>query len=86
MCGLAGLALGLFTEWSFFPFVDDQGQPQGPGFFLKNVTSLNGVTLLMIAAGAFFAYWMGKDSGFRMLPRRARSAAATERQQVPPPV
>src|SRR5690242_13513243 len=48
VCALAALALGLFTEWSFFPFADDRS----PAFFLKNIAALSPVTLGMIAAGA----------------------------------
>ena len=43
-------------------------------YFLKNLTELTPVTLLMIAAGAFFAYWLGKDSGFSLLPRSSKRA------------
>jgi len=56
-CAAAALGLGLFAEWSFFPFIDD------PGFryFLSNIAELNTITLLMIPGGAFFAYLFGKD-------------------------
>lgn len=74
ICALAALGLGLFTEWSFFPFRDDKG----PVYFLKNITALSPVTLAMIAAGALFAYWMGKDSGFRLLPGKRSSATSSE--------
>ena len=33
LCGLAALCLGLYTEWTFFPFAKDQSLT----FFLKNV-------------------------------------------------
>jgi hypothetical protein len=57
LCAVAALALGVFVEWRFFPFIDD------PGFryFLSNITELNTITLLMIPGGAFFAYLFGKD-------------------------
>lgn len=70
LCALAGLCLGLFTEWKFFPFRADASL----GYFLKNISSLNALTLGMIAAGAFFAYWLGKDAGMRRLPGRQGSA------------
>ncbi|MDG3004501.1 hypothetical protein [Paludisphaera mucosa] len=56
-CGVAALALGLFVEWKFFPFNAD------PSFryFLAHVAELKGVTILMIAAGAGFGYWLGRD-------------------------
>lgn len=57
-CAIAALGLGLFVEWSFFPFVDDPSFR----FFLSKLSQLNTITLLMIPAGAFFAYLFGKDS------------------------
>ena len=47
-------------------------------YFLKNLTELTPVTLLMIAAGAFFAYWLGRDPGFSLLPRSSRRAGLSE--------
>ena len=82
ICGLAALGVGLFTEWNFFPFRDDKS----PAYFLKNVTALSPVTLAMIAAGAFFAYWLGRDSSFRLFPGKQRSAAFSEPQHSPPSI
>ena len=82
ICGLAALGVGLFTEWNFFPFRDDKS----PAYFLKNVTALSPVTLARIAAGAFFAYWLGRDSGFRLFPGKQRSAAFSEQQHSPPSI
>ena len=73
---MAALVLGLYTEWSFFPFKDDKSL----AYFLKNVTELSPVTLAMIAAGAFFAYWLGRDAGFRLLPGKQSSADLSEQQ------
>jgi len=67
LCAIVGLALGFFTEWSYRPFVADGSL----GYFLQNISSLNPMALGMIPAGAFFAYWLGKDAGFRLLPGRA---------------
>jgi hypothetical protein len=61
VCGLAALALGLVIEWNFFPFNADGSL----SYFLKNVTSLKPVTLLMIGVGAFLAYWMGGEARLR---------------------
>ena len=77
---MAALGVGLFTEWNFFPFRDDKS----PAYFLKNVTALSPVTLAMIAAGAFFAYWLGRDPGFRLLPGKQTSAALSEQQRHRP--
>lgn len=52
LCGLAGLALGLFTEWQFAPFVADHSF----SYFLTHVHTLQPVTLLMLALGVFLSY------------------------------
>lgn len=57
ICAVAAFAFGLFVEWKFFPFVADPS----PGYFLSHLPELRGVTLLMIAAGAGFAYWLGRE-------------------------
>jgi hypothetical protein len=54
ICGLAALALGLFTEWRFSPFVADASL----FYFLGHVSQLKPVTLLMIAAGAAIGFWV----------------------------
>jgi hypothetical protein len=66
LCAVAGLAVSLFTEWKFRPFRADGSL----GFFLKNIPSLEPLALIMMVAGAFFAYWLGKDAGIRLLPAR----------------
>lgn len=52
VCGVAGLLLGLFTEWRFAPFVADPGFP----YFLAHAHTLQSVTLLMLALGVFLSY------------------------------
>ena len=59
VCGVAALGLGLYTEWSFWPFNADESL----SYFLKNVSSLKPVTLLMIGIGAIVAYWVAGDAG-----------------------
>ena len=56
-CGLAGVALGLFAEWSAFPFRKDERL----AYFLAHVHHLKVVTLLMIAIGGFLAFRFGRD-------------------------
>jgi hypothetical protein len=56
-CAIGGLGLGLFVEWRFFPFVDDSSFT----YFLSKLSHLNTITIVMIAAGGFFAYLFGKD-------------------------
>jgi hypothetical protein len=53
ICGFAALALGLFTEWRFAPFVADDSL----GYFLAHFYQLNGLTLVMIAVGAAIGFW-----------------------------
>lgn len=53
-CAIAAIGLGLFTEWSYFPFNADPGF----GYFLAHVADLTPVTLLMIGLGAAIAFWV----------------------------
>jgi hypothetical protein len=66
LCAVAGLVVSLFAEWKFRPFIADGSL----SYFLKNIPSLEPLALGMMAAGAFFAYWLGKDAGIRLLPDR----------------
>ena len=63
----------LYTEWRFFPFAADSSL----SYFLKNVSSLKPVTLLMIGVGAIIAFWVGSDAGFPGL-RGSTGLYATE--------
>ena len=51
-CGIAGLVLGLFTEWQFRPFAADNSLL----FFITHLTSLTPLTLLMLAIGTVVSY------------------------------
>jgi hypothetical protein len=59
LCGSAGLALGLFTEWRFEPFVADKTLP----YFLCHLHLLRPLTMIMLALGAFVSYRLalGRD-------------------------
>ncbi len=57
VCAVAGAALGLFAEWRGRPFAKDDSL----GYFLAHLTELSSITWLMIAAGAFLAFWFGRD-------------------------
>jgi hypothetical protein len=77
VCGLAGLGLGLFSEWWFRPFNDDESL----SYFLKNLSSLSAVTLPLIGVGAFIAFWMAREAGLPGLSERrvyARPGRDTE--------
>ena len=68
VCGLAGLALGVYTEWKFAPFLKDDSLT----FLLTHLQDKTPIKLLMIGLGAVFAYWLGKDGGLdRIAPRRS---------------
>ena len=51
-CGVAGLALGLLTEWQFFPFIKDKSFV----FFITHVRELKPLTLIMLAIGPVISY------------------------------
>jgi hypothetical protein len=59
VCAVAALALDLFVEWRFRPFVTDPSL----GYFLAHVHQLQPLTLLMVAAGAALGGWLalGKE-------------------------
>ena len=52
VCGVAGLALGLFTEWRFAPFVADNSL----AYFMTHIHKLRPITMLMLGLGAFISY------------------------------
>ena len=60
VCGAAGLALGLYTEWRFAPFVADRSL----AYFISHVQLLKPITLVMLALGAFISYRLalGRDT------------------------
>ena len=53
---LAAIALGVFLEWKYLPFVADESL----SYFLKNVLQINPIHLLMIVAGGVAGYWFGQ--------------------------
>jgi hypothetical protein len=58
VCGLAGLFLGVFSEWMRAPFVDDPSFT----FFVTHLQQMDRATvkLLMIGLGGAAAYWFGQ--------------------------
>ena len=52
VCGIAGLALGLFTEWRFAPFSADESLT----YFLTHLHKLSGVTWIMLAIGTYLSF------------------------------
>jgi hypothetical protein len=54
VCGLAALALGLFTEWQYEPFLADGGLV----YFVSHVHQLQPITLVMLAAGTLIGFYV----------------------------
>lgn len=54
-CGVLGLVVGVLTEWLYAPFVQDKSL----SFFLAHIHELSGRSLIMMLAGAGFAFWFG---------------------------
>jgi hypothetical protein len=54
-CGVAGVALGIFTEWRLMPFVEDQSL----SFFLAHLHELSPVKLLLMGLGGLCSFWFG---------------------------
>ena len=52
ICGVAGLALGLFTEWRFAPFAADGSFL----YFITHIQALKPITLCLLALGAILGY------------------------------
>jgi hypothetical protein len=53
VCGILGLVAGVLTEYRYAPFIADGSL----SYFLRHVTDLRQVTLIMIAAGAVIGFW-----------------------------
>jgi hypothetical protein len=56
LCAVAAIAVGIFSEWSVFPFKKDPSF----GYFISHVHQLTAPTLLFIGVGALCAYWFGQ--------------------------
>ena len=56
LCGVFAAALGVFAEWRFAPFLEDDRLV----FFLTHLYQLRPVTMIMIALGGLFAFWFGR--------------------------
>ncbi len=54
VCGVLALALTLFTEWKFAPFLKDESL----SYFLLHIYEKAPIKLLMIAAGTAIGFWV----------------------------
>jgi hypothetical protein len=74
LCAVSALALGLVAEWRFAPFRADPSL----AYFLGHAHQLKPVTWLLVAGGAALAFFLAKDSGFRIVPA-ARNSTPDDR-------
>jgi hypothetical protein len=81
LCGVAGLVLGIYSEWHFEWFQRDESF----AYLATHIHQKGPVTLLMLAVGAFFAYWLGKDAGLRRFSGQRSAATRPIDRQGPPP-
>jgi hypothetical protein len=80
LCALAAIFLGMFAEWHFKWFVPDDSF----GYLVTHFHQKQQLTLIMLALGAFFAYWLGKDAGFARLAGGQRPTAAVHKRDSTP--
>jgi len=66
LCGAIGLLAGVLAEWRFAPFIKDKSL----SVFLTHLHDLSGVTLVLIAVGACFAFWFGQGREGGVWPRK----------------
>jgi len=66
--GLLAVLLGIFTEWRFAPFIDDDGL----AYFISHLYDLKSATLVLIGLGGLFAFWFGRGRDGGVWPRRGR--------------
>jgi len=68
ICGVFGLAVGIYTQWRFAPFIKDESL----SFYLAHLLDVNRVTQILILLGAILAFWfgMGREGGAWIRKRR----------------
>lgn len=79
VCAIAALALSIFIEGKFFPFIDEDGRPRGLGYMVAHLHELSPVTLLMMAIATVVAFWTGQDAGIQLLPREVPGRSENDR-------
>ena len=53
ICGLAALGLGIFSEWSYMPFIADGSFR----YFMAHLHLLPPIKLIMLSLGGVFGFW-----------------------------
>jgi hypothetical protein len=71
-CAAAACILALYAEWRFAPFKADSSF----AYLVAHAAELKPLTQIMIVVGGFFAYWLGKDGGYRSLRLGGRHKVA----------
>ncbi len=79
LCAVAGLILGLYSEWHFEWFKPDESFT----YLATHIHEKGLVTLLMLALGTFFAYGLGKDAGMRQVSGRWGPSSRSEPRDAP---
>ena len=59
-CAIVALILGVYTEWKFAPFVANDSFT----YMATHIQDLPTIKPVMMAVGAFIAFWLGKDGGY----------------------
>lgn len=54
ICGVAGLAAGVYVEWQLFPFIDDRSL----GYFLLHLHEVMPLHLVFLVLGGLLAFWL----------------------------
>jgi hypothetical protein len=60
-CGLAALAICVFTEWKFAP----NGNDPSLAYLVTHLPEQGKITLLLLALGGIAGYWFGRDGMLR---------------------
>lgn len=68
ICGVLGLAAGIYTEWRMFPFAADEHL----SYFLAHLHQLKGLTQILILFGTACAAWFGLGRAGGAWPRTTR--------------
>lgn len=61
ICAVLAIGVACYVEWHFFPFLADPSLE----YFIAHIHKLRGMTLLMIAFGAYLAYRLGACGSHR---------------------
>ena len=54
ICGIAAMALGLYAEWRYAPFLKDDSI----WYFFAHAYRLQSITLVMIGVGSVIGFWV----------------------------